>query len=87
VRGFLGSPGLVALFDLPWVPVFLVFVYMLHPYLGALTVAGAVVSTARSAKPIALSTSALRAFESAMALRATTACCVARSGRSRASCA
>ncbi|MEH6303898.1 hypothetical protein PVV53_24645, partial [Salmonella enterica subsp. enterica serovar London] len=43
VRGFLGSPGLVALFDLPWVPVFLVFVYMLHPYLGALTVAGAVV--------------------------------------------
>ncbi|PXW53725.1 regulatory LuxR family protein [Methylobacterium sp. B4] len=43
VRGFLGSPGLVALFDLPWVPVFLVFVYILHPYLGALTVAGAVV--------------------------------------------
>ncbi|QIJ73279.1 type I secretion system permease/ATPase [Methylobacterium sp. NI91] len=43
VRGFLGSPGLVALFDLPWVPVFLIFVYMLHPYLGALTVAGAVV--------------------------------------------
>lgn len=43
VRGFLGSPGLVALFDLPWVPVFLIFVYMLHPYLGALTGAGAVV--------------------------------------------
>ncbi|MGU3363104.1 type I secretion system permease/ATPase [Methylobacterium sp. M6A4_1b] len=45
VRGFLGSPGLVALFDLPWTPVFLVFVYLLHPYLGALTVAGAVLLT------------------------------------------
>ena len=45
VRGFFGSPGLVALFDLPWVPVFLVFVYMLHPLLGGLTVGGAVVLT------------------------------------------
>ncbi|MBY0257643.1 type I secretion system permease/ATPase [Methylobacterium sp.] len=45
VRGFLGSPGLVALFDLPWTPVFLVFVYMLHPYLGGLTIAGAVLLT------------------------------------------
>jgi len=42
VRGFLGSPGLVALFDLPWTPVFLIFVYMLHPFLGGLTIAGAV---------------------------------------------
>ncbi|TXN09140.1 type I secretion system permease/ATPase [Methylobacterium sp. WL103] len=45
VRGFLGSPGLVALFDLPWTPVFLVFVYMLHPWLGMLTIAGAVLLT------------------------------------------
>lgn len=45
VRGFLGSQGPVALFDLPWVPVFLVFVYMLHPLLGALTLGGAFVLT------------------------------------------
>ncbi|KQT13243.1 type I secretion protein [Methylobacterium sp. Leaf399] len=45
VRGFLGSPGLVALFDLPWTPIFLVFVYMLHPWLGALTIGGAVLLT------------------------------------------
>lgn len=45
VRGFLSSPGLVALFDLPWTPVFLIFVYMLHPWLGALTIAGAVLLT------------------------------------------
>src|SRR5690349_10762652 len=41
VRGFLGSQGPVALFDLPWMPLYIVFVYMLHPYLGALTIAGA----------------------------------------------
>ncbi|MDQ1900394.1 type I secretion system permease/ATPase [Paracoccus sp. WLY502] len=46
VRSFLGSQGPMALFDLPWVPVFLIFVYVLHPMLGALTLGGAVVLTA-----------------------------------------
>ena len=45
VRAFLGSQGPIALFDLPWMPVFLIFVYMLHPYLGALTFGGALVLT------------------------------------------
>jgi len=43
VRGFLGSQGPSALFDLPWMPVYLVFVYLLHPLLGALTLGGAFV--------------------------------------------
>jgi ATP-binding cassette subfamily C protein len=43
VRGFLGSQGPMALFDLPWMPLFLVFVYILHPWLGALTAGGAFV--------------------------------------------
>ncbi|MDZ4136040.1 MAG: type I secretion system permease/ATPase, partial [Paracoccaceae bacterium] len=43
VRGFMGSQGPMALFDLPWVPLFLAFVYLLHPWLGALTLAGAFV--------------------------------------------
>lgn len=43
VRGFLGSQGPIALFDLPWMPLFLIFVYMLHPWLGALTAGGAFV--------------------------------------------
>ncbi|SDP13795.1 ATP-binding cassette, subfamily C [Phyllobacterium sp. YR620] len=43
VRSFLGSQGPVALFDLPWMPLYLIFVYMLHPYLGALTFGGAFV--------------------------------------------
>ncbi len=45
VRGFLGSQGPIALFDLPWMPLFLVFVYVLHPWLGALTFGGAFVLT------------------------------------------
>jgi PrtD family type I secretion system ABC transporter len=43
VRGFLGSQGPLAFFDLPWVPIFLFFVYFLHPLLGALTFAGATI--------------------------------------------
>jgi PrtD family type I secretion system ABC transporter len=45
VRGFLGSQGPIALFDLPWMPIYLVFVYMLHPWLGGLTLGGAFVLT------------------------------------------
>lgn len=45
VRGFLGGQGPVALFDLPWMPLFLIFVYLLHPWLGALTIGGAFILT------------------------------------------
>jgi PrtD family type I secretion system ABC transporter len=45
VRGFLGSQGPVALFDLPWLPLYLIFVYALHPLLGALVIGGAFVLT------------------------------------------
>lgn len=45
VRGFLGSQGPVAVFDLPWMPLFIAFVYFLHPMLGALTLGGAVLLT------------------------------------------
>lgn len=45
VRNFLGSTGPGALFDLPWVPIYVAFVYILHPWLGALVLGGAVVLT------------------------------------------
>ncbi|MEP3890292.1 MAG: type I secretion system permease/ATPase [Hellea sp.] len=45
VRQFIGSAGLTAFFDLPWVPIFLVAVFIMHPWLGWLTVAGVIVIT------------------------------------------
>jgi PrtD family type I secretion system ABC transporter len=41
VRGFLGSPAVTGLFDLPWMPLFLALVFLIHPWLGWLTMAGA----------------------------------------------
>lgn len=46
LRGFMGSQAPAALFDLPWVPMFLLFVFLLHPALGAVTLAGALVLAA-----------------------------------------
>ena len=45
IRTFMGSQGPVALFDLPWVPLYILFVYFLHPLLGAVTLGGAVILT------------------------------------------
>ena len=46
LRQFLGGQGPLALFDLPWMPLYLAFVYYLHPWLGLLTIAGALILTA-----------------------------------------
>lgn len=43
VRTFLSSQGPVAILDLPWMPLFLVFAFLLHPVLGFVTVGGALV--------------------------------------------
>ena len=43
VRTFLTGPGLIAMFDAPWTPIFLLFVFMIHPLLGMLALCGAVI--------------------------------------------
>ena len=41
-RTFLSGPGLMALMDAPWTPVFLFAIFVLHPWLGALATLGGV---------------------------------------------
>jgi PrtD family type I secretion system ABC transporter len=45
LRQFFSGQGPIALFDIPWMPLYLLFVYYLHPMLGLLTFGGAVVLT------------------------------------------
>lgn len=40
VRSFFGAPVVLAFFDLPWTPVFLAAIFVFHPLLGWLSVAG-----------------------------------------------
>ena len=41
LRQFFTSNALPALFDLPWLPIYLIVVYLLHPWLGYLALLGA----------------------------------------------
>lgn len=43
VREFLTGNGPAAFFDAPWLPIFLAFVYLIHPWLGVLSTIGAVI--------------------------------------------
>jgi PrtD family type I secretion system ABC transporter len=43
VRTFLAGPGPIALFDLPWMPFYVAICFLLHPLLGALAIAGALI--------------------------------------------
>jgi PrtD family type I secretion system ABC transporter len=43
LRGFLTGPGLLAFFDAPWTPLFVMLIFVFHPLLGFVAVAGVVV--------------------------------------------
>ncbi len=43
IRSFVSGTGPTAFFDLPWIPFYMVIIYMLHPSLGLLATCGAVV--------------------------------------------
>jgi ATP-binding cassette subfamily C protein len=46
VRGFLSGAGPVALFDLPWMPVYLIVCFVFHTYIGLTALTGAIILVA-----------------------------------------
>ena len=43
VRAFLGGPGCTTVFDVPWTPIFLAVIWLMHPILGMVGLGSAVV--------------------------------------------
>jgi ATP-binding cassette subfamily C protein len=43
IRGFLQGQGPIAFFDIPWMPIYIAVVFMLHPVVGWVTLAGAAI--------------------------------------------
>jgi len=44
-RQFITGPGIHAIFDLPWAPIYIAVIFMLHPALGAFALGGAILLT------------------------------------------
>ncbi len=70
VRGFFSGPGLIALFDAPWAPIFMLLVFVIHPALGTLALCGALIilaltymSELATRKPLGEATTAQRDSE------------------------
>ncbi|MFN0218916.1 MAG: type I secretion system permease/ATPase [Hyphomicrobium sp.] len=48
VQGFVATQGMAAFFDSPWAPIFIVFIWSLHPYLGMVALFSALLLLALS---------------------------------------
>lgn len=48
IRSFVSTQSMGAIFDAPWVPIFVVFIWLLHPYLGMMALASALMLLAIS---------------------------------------
>ncbi len=70
LRGFISSPGMQALFDLPWFPIYLFAIFLLHPVLGLFTIGVGILLVAlaianevyTSAKSLEAGTAALKSY-------------------------
>lgn len=43
LRAFLTGPGIISIFDAPWVPIYVLIIALFHPLMGALALVGAIV--------------------------------------------
>lgn len=43
IRGFFTGPSLLALFDSPWTPIYIILIYFLHPMLGHVVLVGGII--------------------------------------------
>lgn len=43
IRSFVAGQGLSAIFDLPWIPIYMTVIFLFHPLLGAVATTGAVI--------------------------------------------
>src|SRR5262249_54823705 len=60
LRAYLGGAGIGALFDAPWMPIYLPFIFLLHPLLGFLALGGAGILSALAATNYALTAENLK---------------------------
>nr|WP_281377793.1 type I secretion system permease/ATPase [Sphingobium subterraneum] len=42
LRGFVGGPGVPAMLDIPWMPIYLLIAFLIHPWLGFVSLIGMV---------------------------------------------
>jgi ABC-type protease/lipase transport system fused ATPase/permease subunit len=69
LRAFLGGSGIQALFDAPWLPVYLIVIALMHPLLGAVAALGA------------LAIAAIAVLTERLTRQATAGCCKNRAAR------
>lgn len=43
MRSTLTGPGIIALFDAPWVPIYIIVCFLVHPWIGAVAILGCIV--------------------------------------------
>lgn len=43
LRNYLGGSAMFAIFDMPWMPIFLLFIYIVHPIMGMVATGGVVI--------------------------------------------
>lgn len=63
LRNFLAGPGVIAIFDAPWVPLFILVIFLFHPLLGFVALVGALLLIALTVLNEKLSRKSIEAMQ------------------------